>query len=667
MFTTNNLFNDPYTISIQEKKPKFSVDVDVNVEVNESYAKAKIIQSFTNTTEDPLELMAYIYKSKENFFESFEAEIGEKKVKSKVIEKQKGLEKYTDAIAVDNTAIYVEEDNNGNLNLKLGNLHPKSTLKLITNFLSFTKNNSENYFYELLRNFPMLSDHKKRNMFRLKEIKVNVHIKCQNEIKEFSYDKFIFEEEDILEVKESKYLTEDKKEYSFKYTLKELPSIDDSVLFSSGTQGINEYFPHYVLKFKSENKGILFKQKNPKTNDSVLLLNTNFSEMVPKNNLKLSPALFIFLIDQSGSMSGRSINTVKEVLKLFLPSLPKGSFYQLIGFGSTYNKYNNTPVKLSSEEVNKSLEIINKIKADLGGTDIYEPLKEIYCYSEYAYKDIPLPKNIILLTDGEINDRTKTLNLIENNSKDFYVYSIGIGSSFDKNLIENAGRVGRGGFNFVKEVKNLDEIVIKQIEKCVENFNVGLKIDLDLNEDKVLFATEIPTILRQNESFNYFRISSEEEKPTEIKIKFENITEEGKSENISEELKGEEILCELPEGEELSKLAIHTFIRDQNEKIKGREIEISKKYQVVTEGTCLFAEVEIEEEGRGKDMKTYSNKEEERPRVERPFYRRPYDPYDPYGDYDFGVMHHRERDRGNYNRSFFGRNPRFDDKEGMMA
>ena len=45
-----------------------------------------------------------------------------------------------------------------------------------------------------------------------------------------------------------------------------------------------------------------------------------------------------------------------------------------------------------------------------------------------------MPKNIFLLTDGEIRDKKETLELIErNNSK---VYSIGIGDSFDENLIK---------------------------------------------------------------------------------------------------------------------------------------------------------------------------------------------------------------------------------------
>ena len=57
------------------------------------------------------------------------------------------------------------------------------------------------------------------------------------------------------------------------------------------------------------------------------------------------PSLFIFLIDQSGSMSGTPINLVSKALLLFLQSLPKNSYFQLIGFGSNYEYYNKEPTE----------------------------------------------------------------------------------------------------------------------------------------------------------------------------------------------------------------------------------------------------------------------------------------------------------------------------------
>ena len=44
--------------------------------------------------------------------------------------------------------------------------------------------------------------------------------------------------------------------------------------------------------------------------------------------------LFIFIVDRSYSMSGGRIRTCREALKLFIQSLPVGSKFSIIGFGS---------------------------------------------------------------------------------------------------------------------------------------------------------------------------------------------------------------------------------------------------------------------------------------------------------------------------------------------
>ena len=62
-----------------------------------------------------------------------------------------------------------------------------------------------------------------------------------------------------------------------------------------------------------------------------------------KNNsdddaFELEPQEFIFLIDRSGSMywGKKAIKTAKEALKLFLHSLPVGSLFNVVSFGSNF-------------------------------------------------------------------------------------------------------------------------------------------------------------------------------------------------------------------------------------------------------------------------------------------------------------------------------------------
>ena len=47
------------------------------------------------------------------------------------------------------------------------------------------------------------------------------------------------------------------------------------------------------------------------------------------DDIIIPPGLFIFLIDQSGSMEGNRMDISKKALELFLQSLPAKSYYQL--------------------------------------------------------------------------------------------------------------------------------------------------------------------------------------------------------------------------------------------------------------------------------------------------------------------------------------------------
>jgi uncharacterized protein with von Willebrand factor type A (vWA) domain len=93
-----------------------------------------------------------------------------------------------------------------------------------------------------------------------------------------------------------------------------------------------DYIPSSKIYFDLENKEpIIFSQKSIKDKKEKAYIiqyrNTNINK---SEDLKIFPALFIFLIDQSGSMSGNSIKVASKALLLFLQSLPAGSLYQII-------------------------------------------------------------------------------------------------------------------------------------------------------------------------------------------------------------------------------------------------------------------------------------------------------------------------------------------------
>lgn len=93
--------------------------------------------------------------------------------------------------------------------------------------------------------------------------------------------------------------------------------------------------------------------------------------------------VFSFIVDRSGSMGGSRIEIAKEALKLFMSSLPTGSFFQIISFGCNYQCMNlqehNQGAKdnvypYNNETKRAAQAQIEKFMNDFGGTEIYQPI-----------------------------------------------------------------------------------------------------------------------------------------------------------------------------------------------------------------------------------------------------------------------------------------------------
>ena len=298
--------------------------------------------------------------------------------------------------------------------------------------------------------------------------------------------------------------------------------------------------------------------------------------------LIIPPGLFIFLIDQSGSMGNGRIDISKKGLELFMQSLPAKSYYQLIGLGSKFVKYDETPKEYTKKNINQSLNLIKQLNADLGGTNVYDPLINIY--EDKVYDNFKLKRKIFLLTDGIIEDRDKTLELIKANNSRFNIYAIGIGNNFDEYLISKAGFYSRGSSNYCRDMNELNSIIAREINESnnpwVSNFNITCSLD----NENILKKAKIEEVIKNN-IFNFTYIIP---RKNIDKINFEisyNLEEKEEIKN-----KYEIIPIEFIEGEEFSKLCMKDFLKN----LSGNEkMDKLIKYQILDENTSLFAEIEL--------------------------------------------------------------------------
>jgi len=611
--------------------------------VNEIYATTELTQYFTNTLEEAIELTILFPIKDEISLSKFVVAIGDKIVLSKVMPKEKAEEKYNDVIASGNVGVISEyEEESKAYSVNIGNLKPKEKIKLNSIFLQMIGAQDLSYEFSIMEKYPSFyyKDSKSNNKPKEKIINAEFEIKTQSKITRLIAP-FMDKEAKKYSTYEIKY-SPDYKTAEIKYIKNpneepnNINNNDDDEDDDDDKDDKSASYSSFRILFRTENmnKPLLCTQYNPEFKETAYSLNyvytsknlkeipipekpdednnISYAEKYEENNVNETPGLFIFLIDQSGSMSGKSIELVKESLVLFMQSLPDKSYFQLIGFGSDYKKYNEEPVIYNKENVEKIINIINGLSADLGGTNISGPLKSIY--DDECYSKINLSRNIFLLTDGQVFDREKCINLITANSGKFRIHSLGIGNNFDKVLIEQCGKLGKGSSSFVKEVEKINSVVIDALNKSLRPYITDIKFEFENYKEEIasniITCNPINNFTYQNEIMNYSFILPGNKELSDLKIKI--ICKDPI--NIIEKEVNLDNMMKIENGEEMSKMIIGKALKNNDELIKDeeKEIKFAKKYQILSKNTALFAEIINEESQQSKLLKVELNKFESR-------------------------------------------------------
>ena len=596
--------------------------VFISCEVNEIFASTEVTQYFTNELENPIELKILFPINKKLSLSKFIVSMDEKNIISKVMSKEKAEEKYVDTIASGNVGFKSSyEDENKSYSVNIGNLAPKKQVKLQTNFIQMVDNKDLSYEFNIIENYPAFYyDGAKINFSENNNKKLETKIKIETQSKITRLIPMYVNDEIK---KNSEYNVK----YSPDYKKAEIEYKNNKPNLDKNEAKNEDEDNNFRILFRTENmnKPFIYSQFNPILKETAYSINytyiSKYLKEIPvpekpdedntisyvlkyeKNEINETPGLFVFLIDQSGSMSGRPMELVRKALLLFIQSLPENSYFQLIGFGSEFKKYNEEPVIYNKENVDNIIKIINELTADLGGTNISKPLAEIF--NSESYSKIDLSKNIFLLTDGEVFDREKCIELISNNSSKFRVHALGIGNSFDEVLIKQCGKLGKGSSSFVKELEKINSVVIDTLNKGLRPYITDLKFEFENYKDEIskniIAVNPINNFVYQNEIMNYSFILPDNKELSNLKIK---ITGKDPINLIENDATFENII-KLKDGEEMSKMIVGKGLKYNDDLIKDteKEIKFAKKYQILSKNTALFAEIENEENQQSKLIK----------------------------------------------------------------
>eukprot|EP00162_Nutomonas_longa_P016051 comp22477_c0_seq3/m.55601 comp22477_c0_seq3/g.55601 ORF comp22477_c0_seq3/g.55601 comp22477_c0_seq3/m.55601 type:complete len:879 (+) comp22477_c0_seq3:28-2664(+) len=177
------------------------------------------------------------------------------------------------------------------------------------------------------------------------------------------------------------------------------------------------------------------------------------------------PTEIIFVVDRSGSMGGTKIEQTKNALQLFLRSMPAGSKFNIVSFGSSASQlFSGGAQDYNQNTMRQAVDHVASMSANMGGTEILSALKMVFgqkLHREYL-------RQVFVLTDGEVDNNDAVFAAVRDAASTMRVFSFGIGDGASRALVNGIARAGRGMAEFIANDERIEPKVMRQLRRAVQ-------------------------------------------------------------------------------------------------------------------------------------------------------------------------------------------------------
>lgn len=198
----------------------------------------------------------------------------------------------------------------------------------------------------------------------------------------------------------------------------------------------------------------------------------------------------IFVLDASGSMSGEPIALAKATMAKFLHGLRPGDAFQVVRFSDRASGLGETLVPANDENVARALEYVETLQSE-GGTEMTAGIHAAFGFPH----DEDRVRFVVFLTDGFIGDEAQVFELVEREIADARLFSIGIGASVNRYLLDGMARVGRGDVAYANLAEDPTPIVERLYTQLDRPAITDLAVDFGKTDVETVVPARIPDLL----------------------------------------------------------------------------------------------------------------------------------------------------------------------------
>ena len=603
-------------------EPLEILSLETRAYIEGSYAQIEQIQVYKNPTDSPIETEYYFPRTDSSIFHRFEATIHEKVIIGKILEKEEAKKLYETNLEEGNTVAYSEQNSvtPDVMKILVGNIPARDSVTIkfsiiqpldvvVNKFWSLTLPTvlTERY---APANFntsdaPQITN-VDQSSANYNDWKVYVEIKSDTPFEKLLNPSHKIDPTlDVIRDIRTKKMT-----YKAVWDTNFVP---------------NKNFVIYYRPESLETANLVVNEHPDYPNDYVMLVNfvpqlnnlesgrvvnaildgsnglANLERSLLNEDIRDARAEFIFVIDRSGSMEGARILNLKRALPQFLQSLPEDSYFNIISYGTYFIPYSFKSLRYTPDNLIAVLEWIETIEADMGGTEILEPLK----YATLLPPTDEYPRSVFLLTDGDIYNPDEVISLALDNSNRMRFSTVGIGNGASDYLLKNVAKVGGGVSEFVLDDEDIGEKAIYMIQAAVSQYIRDITFNVtcfDNNRNTLFQYDEQVDFILKDEPFQKWVYMQNADKVDrcDVSVRYFSslkgfwMTEELETDgfNTSEKTDTWHKIAYDGKIKELDQLVRFGNGTTDKEELKKNIIELSIKYQVLCDYTAFFAVLE---------------------------------------------------------------------------
>lgn len=198
---------------------------------------------------------------------------------------------------------------------------------------------------------------------------------------------------------------------------------------------------------------------------------------------------FIFLIDCSESMIGESFEKAREALNFFISHIPTNSLFNIIKFGTTYEKVFTESVCANDGNKDKAKKEISEMHSNLISTEMEQLFEELFESSPLKKRDI------FIITDGVVNKQEEVVRLIRINNESNRIFALGIGDGNDSGFLDEIAEITNGRSIFVYKTEDLQKKASELLDLSLTPVFNNAKIQVE-GEKEIQISPLLPNIVK---------------------------------------------------------------------------------------------------------------------------------------------------------------------------